>query len=420
MNNFRLSFFVPILFIISACAGGPNKLSHQHQPSDTKIPHQANTFGTYLTATRQHISRHNVLKRSEPQITAIAPFEMKSRDFTNCRSDEKTGILMIHGLTDTPFLMRDLAQSIISNTRCILVRSIVLPGHATVPGDLLEVRYKDWMNATHYGVESFNDTGVTQLFIAGFSTGGTLALNHAMHTPLHQTPEIKGLLLFSPAIHINSRMGFITNWHYLVSWADPKRAWLDILDDTDFAKYESFPKNAADQIHLLTTQRLDLTSNKQLDVPIFVVVSQDDDTVLTDATLDFFQHRANNNSQLLVYRRDADNGECRYESARVCTRSSNYPTINVVSFSHTAIPVAISNAHYGPAGDYKSCYHYLLDEKAVEHQQCMSDDASQFSWGEKSLYPKQSDKPIRRITFNPDFDYMAQLMNRFIHSHQQQ
>ncbi|MDH5302433.1 MAG: alpha/beta hydrolase [Gammaproteobacteria bacterium] len=417
MNNFRRSLFFPLLIIISGCAGGPHSLSHQHQPSDSKIPQQAITFADYLTATHQHIASHNVLQRSEQQIHVIAPFEMKSNDFTNCRPDEKVGLLMIHGLTDTPFMMRDLAQSIINNNRCVLARSIVLPGHATVPGDLLEVRYEDWINATRYGVKSLDDTGITQLFIAGFSTGGALALNHAMHTPSHQNPKIKGLLLFSPAIHINSRLGFITNWHYLVSWADPKRAWLDILDDKDFAKYESFPKNAADQIHLLTTQNLNPTNSRQVGVPIFVVVSKDDDTVLTNATLDFFEHQTNNKSQLLFYRRDADNNDCHFTpAARACTRSSIYPAMNVISFSHTAIPVARSNTHYGPEGDYKNCYHYLLDKKTVEYKQCMSDDATQFVWGEKSLYPKQSDKPIRRITFNPDFDYMTQLMNRFIHS----
>ena len=69
--------------------------------------------------------------------------------------------------------------------------------------------------------------------------------------------NIKGLMLFSPAIRIKSKGGFLANWHKVISWAFPERAWFDIMDDNDFAKYESFPKNAADQIYLLT-KKIDL------------------------------------------------------------------------------------------------------------------------------------------------------------------
>ena len=105
---------------------------------------------------------------------------MISEGYQDCANSKRTGALLIHGLTDTPYLMRDIGNSIIKNNDCMLIRSIVLPGHATVPGDLLDVKYSDWIDATNYGVKSFSDSGIDNIFIAGFSTGGALALNYVI------------------------------------------------------------------------------------------------------------------------------------------------------------------------------------------------------------------------------------------------
>jgi hypothetical protein len=117
---------------------------------------------------------------------------------------------------------------------------------------------------------------------------GTLAVQQATAPGRARNgPEIRGLILFSPAIRIVSRVGWPASWHKTYSWAFPKGKWVDLRDEQDGAKYESFPKNAGDQIHLLTTS----LGSGPVRVPTFIVLSEDDDTVKSRATLAFFQER---------------------------------------------------------------------------------------------------------------------------------
>src|SRR5262249_50854380 len=108
----------------------------------------------------------------------------------------KYGALLVHGLFDSPFLMRDIGTFLQSHG--ILARAILLPGHGIVPGNLLNVDYKDWIQTVNYGIATL-EKDVEHIFLVGFSTGASLSLYHAL-----QNPKIAGLLLASPAIKIRS------------------------------------------------------------------------------------------------------------------------------------------------------------------------------------------------------------------------
>ena len=75
---------------------------------------------------------------------------------------------------DSPFMMRDIGEYF--KEKSFLVRSILLPGHGTVPGDLTNISYEKWIEAVQYGINSF-EKETENLYIAGFSTGGALALH---------------------------------------------------------------------------------------------------------------------------------------------------------------------------------------------------------------------------------------------------
>src|SRR5262245_16742705 len=163
--------------------------------------------------------------------------------------ERRRGILLIHGLTDSPFLMRDIGRHF--QARCFLVRAILLPGHGTVPGDLLEVDHTEWIEAARYGIDSFAGQ-VDDLYVAGFSTGGALAVYHALDPRALRRP-IPALLRFPPAIKVASPLVPLANWHKIYSWAIPRGRWDEkLFDEGDTAKYESFTKNAGDQVYLLT------------------------------------------------------------------------------------------------------------------------------------------------------------------------
>ena len=55
------------------------------------------------------------------------------------------GALLVHGLTDSPYSMKALAESL--QRRGFEVTVLRLPGHGTFPSMLTEMRYRDWVAA---------------------------------------------------------------------------------------------------------------------------------------------------------------------------------------------------------------------------------------------------------------------------------
>lgn len=361
-------------------------------------------FTTYIDHMRkiiQEVRTDITAENREKILDAVSPFELIP-DPKTCpknSSDQYNGILLIHGLSDSPFLMKDLAGFF--SSKCLHVRTILLPGHGTVPGDLLSVEYTEWLKAAQYGVDSFKGK-VDKLFVGGFSTGGTLAV----HMVLENYP-IDGLLLFSPAIAIKSKMGFMANWHKVISWSIETAKWVDIASDVDYAKYESFTMNAADQIYLLTQEIEDLADDIKIKTPIFMAISSDDMTVDAEAARDFFKQQSNPNSKLLWYTQKPK--QDKKGNRRILERSSIYTKEKVLNMSHTSLPVAPDNPHYGKRGDYKNCLHYLSDKDLLE--KCQTDNL--LMWGE--ITPENLEtQVIRKLTFNPDFPYMLNQISSFL------
>ena len=388
-------------------------------------------FNEYLDSAGKIIATENVnSKKSIPEangklvLELIRPFEWKSDDFDSCSIEDKTGILLIHGLTDTPFLMRDIGNHFKVKS-CFLIRSILLPGHGTKPGDLLEVSDRDWMQATEFGVQSFNES-VARLYIAGFSTGGGLALNYMLDpNNLQLSPKINGLLLFSPAIELSVGLAAIAaDWHWLYSWAYKPGKWIDVAPDEDFAKYESFAKNAGDQVFEVTVKRRLLES--MLKVPVFIAISGDDATINSKATIEYFNSKLDlevqDASKLLIYYRSNEKDTetvCNRQNI-ICRKSDIEERIS--SYAHTAIPVSSDNFHYGKNANYYNCVHYIKDkvdiEAAKKYASCKRSDA-EIEYAEIVDDDANEDKIIthkiyRRLTFNPDFSNMMRLVDEFI------
>ena len=336
------------------------------------------------------------------------------------------------------------------------MRAILLPGHGTVPGDLLEVSYQDWIDAARYGIDSFAGE-VDHLYIAGFSTGGTLAVYHALARDEHRQarPPLRGLILFSPAIQVADALAPLANWHKLYSWAIPRGEWIGkLFDEHDDVKYESFPKNAGrpDLSPDQGTRRAAMR-NRRLDTPVFIALSQDDATVNSRATIEFFREITpadDSKNALIAY---TTVPEAIGERGPIRDRISVYPDEGIIAFSHVAIPVRPDNPHYGRHGTYKSCLEYEKsnDERAADEQACRmlrktstpseggaradhrwcrcregraprdgvrlgETSASAISALDAASTLKGLEPPLvlRRLTFNPDFDGMMAEVDAFV------
>src|SRR5437016_3635977 len=81
-------------------------------------------FDDYIKQSRAIIAtnRQHIDKYKEIVINANTPYELKPSQTA------KNGVLLIHGLLDSPFIMRDIGERL--QSKGLLVRSIMLPGHA--------------------------------------------------------------------------------------------------------------------------------------------------------------------------------------------------------------------------------------------------------------------------------------------------
>lgn len=99
------------------------------------------------------------------------------------------GILLVHGWTSTPYEVRRLGKYL--NENGYTVFGIQLSGHGSVPKDLENVKWQDWLGDVQQGFEELKKT-CNEVYIGGTSIGGDLALIFAQ-----QQKNIAGLVVMA-------------------------------------------------------------------------------------------------------------------------------------------------------------------------------------------------------------------------------
>jgi hypothetical protein len=276
-------------------------------------------------------------------------------------------------------------------------------------------------------MESFSGQ-VQQLIVVGFSTGATLAIDYSIRNqdrennqvpllktgsgePLQEaTSQIAGLVLLSPAISINTSVAFLARWvNALGSVFNERLRWASVAADLDFAKYESFHMNAAAQIYTLTKRLGSVLDMKHpVPVPVFVVASEQDTTIDTRKTIQFFHNRTDQQSVMLLY---ASQG-IQTTDNRIEVRNSANTGHKILSQSHISIPISPANPHYGKNGDYANCLHYA---DSSQFSSCLDRNNPEVLSGEITK-KNRAEGTLRRISWNPDFEYMVDRIDQFINS----
>ena len=333
-----------------------------------------------------------------------APFELKPADgyAAGKQKTYRRGILLTHGLTDSPYFMRHLAAFFQESG--FRVMAILLPGHGTQPGDLLDVRWQEWLKVVEYGIEKLA-LEADDVYLGGFSAGGALSVYQSL-----RDQRVRGLFLFAPALKISSKAAY-ANLHKAYSWLIPPAKWLNIHPDTDIYKYESFPKNAAAQMYALTQAVRQRMAAGNVNVPVFAVVSQDDTTVDTSATVGFMAHAPHPANKLVYYYSDPLSIPVNFEKEKIECVNSVLPERGIVSSAHTAIVLPGDDAYYGEQGEYRNCLHYYPDEMdKYDACQYSSQQIMQGEITEKNL----KTGTICRLMANPHFAGLKNAMQKFI------
>ena len=175
MNQFNSIFLGGFLLLLQACGATP-PLEARHQPSglNTQFNSGQLKFSDYVADRRAMITKvrsGNNKAELEKVVNGNAPFELKPAE--SCpKGREKPyrrGVLLTHALTDAPYSMHSLASFFQEN--CFRVMAILLPGHGTQPGDLLDVTWQEWANAETYGTNKLA-AEADEIYLAGLSAGG--------------------------------------------------------------------------------------------------------------------------------------------------------------------------------------------------------------------------------------------------------
>jgi alpha-beta hydrolase superfamily lysophospholipase len=168
--------------------------------------------------------------------------------------DPRGTVLLVHGLSDSPYSMRAIADTFY--TQGYEVMLLRLPGHGTIPSALRDVDWKDWYAAVALAAkDAASRCGPGRPFLAGgHSTGAALLTLYALRSLSDPSlPAPQRLYLMSPAIGI-SGLAFLTQIVSALSFVPglEKSDWVDVLPEYDPYKYNSFPVNAARQIYRVT------------------------------------------------------------------------------------------------------------------------------------------------------------------------
>lgn len=243
-----------------------------------------------ITPSQQHqINRYSKDSLSDPSIRE--PNWNRSYQMTN--PSPTAGVLMIHGMSDSPYSLRAMAQSLHSAGANVV--GLRVPGHGTTPSGLLAVTWQDMAAAVRLAVRHLAvQTKGKPLYIVGYSNGGALAVNYELETLQDDSlPAVDRLVIISPEIGL-PRVAAYAVWQARLGrlLGLDKLAWNSLLPEYDPYKYGSFAVNAGDVAYRLTTEIQSkittLTASKKIEglSPILAFSSIVDATVSVPALLD--------------------------------------------------------------------------------------------------------------------------------------
>ncbi|MDR1529983.1 MAG: alpha/beta fold hydrolase [Burkholderiales bacterium] len=358
------------------------------------MPLGQESFEAYRVETTRWIKGHRSFQ-TEDRATELA--WNSPREWRPEGQPEK-GILLVHGLGDSPWTFGDIAPILAEHG--FLVRAVLLPGCGSKPSDMIDVGVDDWRRVVAEQTAILRRE-VRDVYLGGFSTGGNLVLEYA-----YAHPEVQGLILFSPAIKSDEPFDFLaplaavfSDWLMNPESGNPMQ---------DAMRYAIVPTNAFAQFYHTSMTVRRLLNEKPFDRPVAVVLAEHDSVLDVDFILNLFDtvftHPA---SRLIWY-----GSPVADHSKRVLFRSDALPEWRISSFSHMGVLFSPENEVYGPNGSHRICRNGQSNES---YQHCLAGGEVWYShWG----YQEEG-KAHARLTFNPYFDWQTSIILRVLEGEQE-
>jgi len=396
---------------------------------------QGSSFNRYRTGSRSDPSSYKVNWNKSFEMPVANP---------------RGGVLMLHGLSDSPYTMRALAEKF--SAQGFWVVGLRLPGHGTIPAELTRCTWQDWAAAAGIGARHLrNQIGrELPLYIVGYSTGAALAVEYCLEGISDiEIPRPNGLILLSPAIGL-SPVAALAKMQLMLAKLPglDKLEWETVKQEYDPFKYNSFPVNAGEQVYQLTAHiqaLLDANAKnpKLLSFPrVLVFQSIVDATILPEAVIEKFMTRLPSGQNSLVLfdvnmraltegmltdrveklrTRLLQTGELPFELELVSNVNSSSDEVQVFrksarqsaiekiplsfawpfgiySLSHIALPFSPDDPVYGRTQARESTTHIRLGNIALR--------------GERGVLAIDVQQ-LMRLRYNPFFPYVTDRITRF-------
>ncbi|MDJ0833518.1 MAG: alpha/beta fold hydrolase [Gammaproteobacteria bacterium] len=436
----RLSIFILLGLFTSVCVGADG-IRFEQAPSYQMLDiDDSLSYAQYRNRVRDILRNNwNEMLQSDddyPQLTisdieeVVAALTPTDRPATCSQGQQPRKMLLLHGLYDSPYVMHDLEDYF--HRQCFHTRSILLPGHGTRPGNLRGIRYQHWENAVDTAIAQFNREVEGDLYLAGFSTGAALALNAVSEQP----DKIKGLFLFAPALRVFDGFAGLLRTLGKVWVPYQKR------QDADVMRYESLTMDSVVQVGKLADKvRKQLARGEpDIDVPVLLVIAENDITIKTRTAIKLYQKgRFGDQSEMLIYTPVRQDGQCvKRVSPGDPSAIPKQPTYigscfvhehdgqryKIADYSHMSLILKSTDRHYGLEGSYHYCTHYFHDPDNIKRCQHLASSSDDLCFGERNpigakRYPYfgKRCKVVRRLTSNPQFDQLTELIDQFIARH---
>jgi esterase/lipase len=395
------ALFTFVLMALAGLLAGCSATPALYQPSPTPIiADDARDFPAYLARTRRYLDDNLVAIPGFPrqnQVDWNMPF--RTLPHPDCQGSPRRGILLVHGLSDSPFVFRDFARVLAKD--CVEVRTVLLQGHGTRPGDLTTAKAEVWREQVrnHFNALA-RDVDIP--LIGGFSLGGALATELALSD---QTPKPAGLVALAPAWELNG----LKNYLWLAGTANLFADFVEEEPELNPVKYESFSINAAVQLaEVLNGVQGQFNRQPEVNMPLFLVATEADSVINLPYLMDTFTRRFRNDSNRMLVFRDQRQAWPYAADPRVTLLDGYRPDLNILEFSHQSLHASPDNLLYGPGGPLHRC----LEPNLMSLEECRALAPDQLWFSAWSDQPQA--RPTSRLTYNPEFDRVAGALSDFI------
>lgn len=376
MARTNFIFIFPALLMLQSCT----LLARAEKASPS--------FADYRQQTLKTLEQH----RSFQTTDHAAELEWNAPQEWRPGGQPQGGILLVHGLGDSPWSFHDLGAKLAAQG--FLVRTVLLPGHGTQPSDMLDVTLTQWQSVVREQAQTMSRE-VPKVYLGGFSTGANLVLDYA-----YDHDEIAGLVLFSPAFRSDSPYAWLTQW---ISWARP---WLASPNDPlrplqTPVRYLNVPTNGFAQFYRSSVLAQKRLGQRSYDKPVFVAITQHDSVLDTGYVLNTFDERFSNPASRLIWYGDSPAPAAK--NPRVLVRKDYLPEYRISQFSHMGLLFSPDNALYGVNGKQRICWN---GQETPDMQKCLAGEPVWYSdWGHR-----EAGKIHARLTFNPYFEWQSTVM----------